>query len=147
MTDKRVIESIDELGLNQPVINENYYLERSIVLRGRDLVGVDFRFEEVNGDDMGDPQLVSISFYPNCKFSFPCNMKMSDSYIELEKKLGEKAIYRNRFLKKNRIWVLRRPDENIINFSVNFLDEKLESIRGIVVSVSKPNDEDRWISI
>lgn len=148
MIDERVVNTLNELGLPQPVIDDNYYIDRDITVYGKESKGLDFRFEET-GDyvTQGMPSLVNISFYASCGLLFPCEITMEDSYPDIVKKIGKEAPYRNKLLKKSRIWFFTREDGKPYNFSVNFNDLELTTIRGIAIAISKDSNKKNWINL
>ena len=68
MTDIRMIEAIETLGLEQPLIDNDYADEGAVYVEDPENSGITFIFEEIAGyTQHGEPCLVKIDFEKDIK--------------------------------------------------------------------------------
>ncbi len=135
MTDIKVVEMLDKLGAEQPIIDETYYERGRVSVHDEENSGVDFVFSELDGKSLdGEPVLTQIDFSEDYKVTLPFGIDFYDTYNQVCDKIGEKADYCFKRLPDTRQWI--RPSANNIEVSVtlHFSDDELSTIESIVVS-------------
>ena len=136
MTDKKIIEIIDAIGLEQPVIDEQYEMNLDVTLDDMTNSGLIFVFKEIDGYTQdGDPCLTQIDFYHDKKIRLPFNMTFSDNYALCCEKLEGKASFHHKSVKKLKIWVKEGYKNLKYSISINFKDKELTKIKAIVFIV------------
>lgn len=134
MSDKKMVEALDNLGVEQPVIDEQYEIDLDITVID-DNLGISFVFEEIDGlTQEGMPCLNVLSFDKEKKIALPYNLKFSYNYLECSSKLGKVADFKNKRLKNNRTWLFKNEKEIDYVFTIRFLDDELKAIKGIIVA-------------
>ncbi len=142
MTDDRMIEMIDCLGLEQPMMDEQYQEEQEILILDKKNTGLSFGFEEIkNYTKNGEPCLVDIGFYNDKLISFPYDIVASDNYQNVKEKIGRKANFKDdEIFPEMRIWIMENPKGLKYCVNVFFKDEEnLNGIETVVVQQYKPN--------
>jgi len=132
MNDEKMINIIHKLGLEQPIITEEYESTGKISVSNKKITLV---FKEINGlSKDGDPILVKIDFEDYQWLDYPYHLAPSDSYIDVCTKLNKKADFVNKKrLKEAKIWVklINNVDTSII---VHFTDIKFKNINYIIIN-------------
>lgn len=142
MTDDRVIEMIDSLGMEQPVLDEQYEIEENVVAGLDQDKGIFFTFSEIDGlSQDGEPILTDISFDTDENVTFPYNLEYSDTYEICCKKLGKKADYYDDWMDENRVW--RKQIKGIeCGITLVYTDDSLEKLDGVIVYQFNENQVD-----
>ena len=134
MTDKKVVEMIDTIGLDQPVIDEKYLMNFYVNAGNFKKVGVGFRFEEIDGYTKdGEPCLMKISLNAAREIKLPFNIDIKDNYKVCCEKLGKKSDYFSDLINGIRMWIMEPI--NGIEYSLNILfrDDELNDIKSIII--------------
>ncbi len=131
MTSNKIIETIDQLGINQPILDEEYEVNLKVVSGNPSSDGVTLVFQEVESfrDDL---VLTKIDFYSEKKVSFPFGISPSDNYSTCCIKIGKEADYFHFKLKELNIWLL---NDKKTMLAINFLNSDLSGIVSIVASL------------
>jgi hypothetical protein len=133
MTDDKVIEMIDRLGMEQPVLDEKYEIEEVVTAGLNDDTGMFFTFREIDGlSKDGMPNLTIISFDTDKNVIFPYKLEYGDSYKACCDKLGKKADYLSDLMDENRIWRTKLKDIEC-GITLVFTDETLEKLDGLII--------------
>jgi len=133
ITDNKIIELIQQIGLEQPVIDETYIEDQQIVVSDKENSGITLIFKELDGYTQdGNPILRQIDFK---KSILPFNLTLDDNYSECCNKLSSKAhwIKDSKFFKKVRIWTIPLNENKKINLYIHFTDTTFNTIRSIVI--------------
>ena len=130
MTSNKIIEVLDTLGLEQPVLDEQYEMDRDVGILD-DKHGLGFVFEEIEGyTQNGEPCLVKLSFGRKTTISYPFGIEADDSYEDVKRKIGRKADFKDDELFVNmRTWIMENDVGLKYNVNVFFKDE--ENLQGI----------------
>ena len=89
LTDNKVVETLDSLGIEQPSLDEKYEMEGRIAIIDTDNSGLQFEFEELDDYDAeGEPILTTIAFDDEKSVSFPYSLHKNDSYETVVQKMG-----------------------------------------------------------
>jgi len=133
MSDEKIIEIIDKLGLEQPTIDEEYFIEQEISIIDEDNSGITFVFKEINGyTEDGEPCLVEINFLPNKKINLPFAIKFSDDLQTVIQKLGKKFDFNDKWSKFTKIWVKNIDEKLKYNFILLF-SKDFKQIKSCVI--------------
>ncbi len=133
MTDDKVIEMVDRLGMEQPILDENYEIEEVTKAGLHDDTGMFFTFKEIDGlSQDGMPNLTIISFDTDENVTFPYNLEYGDSYKVCCETLGRKADYYDDWMDENRIWRTKLKDIEC-GITLVFTDETLEKLDGLII--------------
>jgi hypothetical protein len=131
MTDDKMVEIIDELGLEQPIIDEDYELYKSVSTNDTNGIGIDFTFSElVECSKVGIPCMDVISWDNDKTIKPPFGLSLSFSYTDTCRILERKADYTSTLIDELRTWVI--DDKYLINIDFKTID--LTEITGIVIS-------------
>lgn len=136
MSNNKVIEAIESLGLEQPLIDNDYEEEGAVYVEDPENSGITFIFKEIDGyTKNGEPCLVQIDFEKDIEIKFPYNLTPLDDYKTCCKKLGKKADFINKkFIKKAKMWLMESTiDKRHFNLVVHFTDTTFSKIEYIVV--------------
>jgi hypothetical protein len=137
MTDTRVINTLDSLGLDQPVMDEKYYEDLDVTV---DNGLIFFVFREIEGvSENGTLSLAGISIKGSPEIKLPFTIEAEDSYPEVKEKIQRDADFMNRILKQKKVWALKRNDSRDYALSITFSDRALINIGSLTISVK---DED-----
>lgn len=133
MTDNKIIEVLDVLGLEQPKIDEKYEIEECVKAGLNQGKGIFFTFREISGlSSDGEPILTIISFENDNTATLPYDLKLGDTYQICCDKLGKKADYYDDWLDENRIWKI-----NINNIECGitlvYTDSTLQKLDGLII--------------
>jgi hypothetical protein len=135
MTDDKMVETLDALGIEQPVIDEQYEMDLYISIGSKDKTGVSFRFEELDGyTQEGEPCLVKLSFNNEAKISFPFDLKEDDNYSVCCDMLGSRADYINPNMEDAKIWLKETLLGKKYTLTALFWDEDLEELRAVTIN-------------
>ncbi|MDF1880488.1 hypothetical protein JHD50_04075 [Sulfurimonas sp. MAG313] len=141
MTDNRIVETINNLGLEQPTIDEQYELDLKVRVADKDNNGITFIFKEIDGyTSDGEPCLTQIDFYNKCKIKLPYALSFDDDYKTCCKKFGKEADYIDKWMKKGRIWLKTTEEGLDFLVVVHFIDKEFSQLQRIIVV--KLNKED-----
>lgn len=131
MTDIKMIETIDALGWEQPVIDEQYLMDLHISIFDDQKTGIGFRFEELTGYTAeGEPCLVKIDLYHDKNIIAPFGLSFSDNYEKCCAKIGHIADYNTKIDDDIKIWII----DSKYRVSITFKDSKLNSINGMIIT-------------
>ncbi len=134
MTDIKIVEMLDSLGIEQPVLDEQYEMDLDITILDKENSGFSFSFEELDGySSDGEPCLMHISFSDLEKTVLPFGLNKSDNYSICCEKLNGKADFIPSFGKKSKIWTIKKDENTIFNIAVHYKDTELTSIRSVVI--------------
>jgi len=137
MTDNKMIEAINTLDLEQPVMTEEYETEKQISTSNKNITLV---FKEINGYSKdGNPVLIKIDFKNYDFIGFPYNLISSGNYDMCCEKLGKKADYINkRRLQEAKIWVksINNIDTGVV---IHFTDTTFQTINYIIINKFEAN--------
>lgn len=134
MTDDKIVEIIDTLGLEQPILDEEYELYKSVSTNDTNGIGIDFTFSELETcKEDGIPCLNIISWDDDKNVKPPFGLSVSFSYIEVSKTLGRKADYTSTLIKELRTWIVEyNNNKYLVNIDFKTID--LIEMTGIVIS-------------
>ena len=131
LTDNKMIEIIDSLGFEQPILDEEYELYKSVSTKDKNSIGIGLTFSELNKcKEIGIPCMDIISWRSDTKVKPPFGLSISFSYDDVCNCLGRKADYTSSLSKKLRTWVI----DNKYLININFKTIDLIEIRSIVIS-------------
>ena len=132
VTNIKVVEILDALGMNQPSLGEEYEMEGRISTEGKEMSGITICFEALDRNSKnGDPITKQIDFYEEHKVPFPLGLHKNDDYTTVVKKIGKKPDFCFTILETSKQWVLPYKDKEI-SYTVHF-KEGLKSINTIVI--------------
>ena len=135
MTDVKIVEMLDSLGIEQPVLDEQYEMDLKVTILDKENSGFSFDFEEIDGYSLdGEPSLVKISFSDLEKIVLPFGLTTSDDYSNCCEKLNRKADFIPSFGKKSKIWTIKKDESTTFNIAVHYKDTELTSIRSVVIN-------------
>ena len=144
MSDDKIIEIIDTMGLEQPTVTEEYEEEKAIYVKDTDNTGIVFIFQELDDySKNGEPYLSKIDFMKNDIINFPFNLNSTDDYTTCCKKIGKNAEFFPKRMKKTKIWLISNINNIKLNLAVHFLDNTFKGIRSIVVRPFNENEVDK----
>lgn len=132
VSNSKIINTLEVLGLAQPQITEESQEEGKISTSNKDIA---FVFREISGlSKDGDPVLTKIDFINYNFVKFPFDLLPSDDYMMCCVKLDKKADFVNkRRLKESKIWV--KSIQNIeTSIVVHFKDTTFQKINYIIVN-------------
>ena len=134
MTDDKIVEIIDTLGLEQPILDEEYDLYKSVSSKDNNDIGIGFTFSELEEcKDIGIPCMDVISWRNDKSIKPPFGLSVSFSYIEVSKTLGRKADYTSTLIKELRTWIVEyNNNKYLVNIDFKTID--LIEMTGIVIS-------------
>ncbi len=132
LTDNKVVETLDSLGIEQPSLDEKYEMEGRIAIIDTDNSGLQFEFEELDDYDAeGEPILTTIAFDDEKRVSFPYGLHKNDSYETVVQKMGRNPDFCSKRLSFSKQWVF--PFKNSeLTMAVHF-KPNMEGINTIVV--------------
>jgi len=141
MTSDKMIETIDSLGLEQPVLDEQYEMDREVVILDKNH-GLSFNFREIKEcSQSGEPCLYRLSFEKSYQGSLPFGISAPDDYQQVKEKIGRKADFRDEEIATNvRIWIIETEQGKQYTFNVFFIDE--DNLEGIHSITAMPYDPD-----
>ena len=134
MTDDKIVEIIDTLGLEQPILDEEYDLYKSVSTKDKNGTGIGFTFSELQEcKEVGIPCMDVISWRNDKNVKPPFGLSISFSYEEVCKTLGRKSDYTSTLIKKLRTWIVDyNGNKYLVN--INFKTIDLIELRSIVIS-------------
>jgi hypothetical protein len=140
MTSNKVVEMLDGLGLEQPVLDEQYEMDLEVGVLDMS-IGLGFDFREIEGfSKNGEPCLYKISFEKSYEGSLPFGIASSDNYTRVKEKIGGKADFKDDEILTNvRMWILKNNNGLKYVFNIFFKDE--ENLAGISAIVIMKYDE------
>ena len=131
MTDTKVIETLDALSIEQPIIDERYQIDKRVSTNDEGNSGLSFNFEESTCDSE-DLYLDQIDFYNESKVNYPLELKKADSYKTVCQKIGRTPDFCDNLWDENKQWVFPFGNREIV-YSVQF-KKGFNSINVIVVA-------------
>ena len=138
MTDEKIIDKIDSVGLEQPIIDEQYEMDLCIDLIDDDNSGLSFTFEELDGYSIdGDPCLSVLSVRNKKDNILPFNLQFSDNYEISCEKLGKKADFINEWSDDVRLWLVTNDNNDKLTLAINYKDDDLNELNYIVLGSFK----------
>jgi hypothetical protein len=150
MTSNKVVEILDELGLEQPVLDEQYEMDLEVGILDKNN-GLGFDFREIEGyTKNGEPCLRKISFEKTYTESLPFGINSSDNYRTVKEKIGRKADFKDdKILTHMRKWVMETPKGLKYTVNIFFRDEKkLEGIDSItIMNINEERDNSDCLPI
>jgi hypothetical protein len=142
MTDPLLIEIIDKMGLQQPIITEEYLEEQAVYVDDSEKSGIVFTFKELNGfSKQGELCLVKIDFTKNDAISLPYNLDFMDNYIACCKKLGRKADFKyKRFMKTSKVWLEFSNTKIPYKLIIDFTNTEFSKINYVLIMNFEENE-------
>jgi len=133
VTDTKVVETLEALGVEQPSLDEEYEMEGQVWTEGEEKSGISILFEAADRNSAnGEPIVEQIDFYEEHKVPFPFALHKSDDYETVIKKMNRKPDFCTKPpMQWSKTWVITLG-ENEIGIGINFKDD-MKSIRNIVV--------------
>ena len=127
----KVIEVLDTLGLEQPVLDEQYEIDLDVrILDEKHDLG--FVFKEIEGyTQNGEPCLIKLSFEKETTISYPFSIEADDGYEDVARKIGKKADFKSDFFLDLRTWIMQ--SDKGLKYEVNIFFKDEENLRGIEV--------------
>ena len=146
MTDDKIVEIIDELGLEQPVVDEEYELYKSVSTNDTNGIGIDFTFSELEAcKEDGIPCMDIISWDDDKNVKPPFGLAIDLSYDECCQVLHKNADYLNQRIKKLKIWLITYNNTKY-KIAIMFKDMDFMQIRSIVITpYTKASIKDSYI--
>jgi len=145
--DEKVESLLKNIGEKRPKLKENEY---STFIISKEY-GLELKFteecitkEQKTHCNEGNLYFNYITFYPRKKTILPFSIEKGDTYKEVEEKIGEKALYGNRYFPNMVNWELIIDDKKY-SFSITFKSENLHGILNIIVtSFDEEHDNSTW---
>lgn len=132
--DDKIIETIKILGLEQPIIDERYEEDKEISILDDDNSGISLTFEEIKGwTEEGDPCLSIASMKNINNNELPYDLSFNDNYAKCVEKIGKKADFTNKRLKKSKIWLIKLENNLFCTMSINFDNTEFKQIKNLVI--------------
>lgn len=139
MSDEKAINALESYEMEMPVIDEQFYFEKIVSSYNKDET-LSIVFEESNTNlKSADLVIVAINLYEGFEGAYPFNLLPNDSYIEISKKLGKKANFKDPDLKKFKCWILENKS---VYLSIGFQTKDLIGIKYIQITGYDPNASD-----
>jgi len=114
VTDTKVVETLDALGMEQPSLDEKYEMEGRICAEGEETSGITICFEAPDRNSAnGEPIVEQIDFYEEIKVTFPLGIHKSDDYETVIEKIGRKPDFCDNVLDTFKQWVFPYKDTEI----------------------------------
>jgi len=134
VTDDKMVKIIDTLGLEQPILDEEYDFYKSVSTNDTNGVGIDFTFSELEEcPEVGIPCMDVISWDSDRKIKPPFGLSISLPYKEVCKILGREADYVSTLIDELRTWIVDyNNNKYLVNIDFKTID--LIDITGIVIS-------------
>ena len=130
LMDNQIIETIDALGLEQPIVDEESEFYGQTSTKDTKDVGVDLTFYNLDTcPDINIACLDKIGWSHDKTVKLPFQLKYSFSYIECCETLGKQAEYQDKRRGSSKVWVLNEKYLLFIHFKNVNLSEK----RSIVI--------------
>jgi len=134
MTEDIMVETIDALGLEQPLLDEEYDFYKSVSTENPKNIGIDFTFSECTEcEDKTIPCLDVISWDSDKNIEAPFGLNFTLSYAECCKILNKKADYLNKRIKDLKIWIITYNNKKY-KIAIMFENMDFMEIRSIVIS-------------
>jgi hypothetical protein len=150
MTSNKVVEILDGLGLEQPVLDEQYEMDLEVGILDKNN-GLGFNFREIEGyTKNGEPCLYKISFEKTYTESLPFGINSSDNYRTVKEKIGRKADFKDdKILTHMRKWVMESSKGLKYTVNIFFRDEKkLEGIDSITINkINEKRDNSDYLTV
>ena len=135
MVDDKMIEVIDTLGLEQPIIDEEYELYKSVSAKDPKNMGINLVFSECNEcEDKTVPCLDVISWDSDKNIEVPFRLNFTLSYDEVCRVLGKKADYNSDLIDELKTWIIEIKDYPKYILNVMFKEVDFKDIISVVVS-------------
>lgn len=147
MVDDTMIEIIDTLGLEQPIIDEEYELYKSVSTKDNKGIDIDLTFSESNKcADIGIPCLDIIGWGYNAKLNPPFGLNFTLSYDEVCRVLGKKADYNSDLIDELKTWIIEIKDypKYILNVMFKEVDFK-DIISIVIIPYTKASIKDTYV--
>ena len=139
--DDKIIQTIEILGMKQPLIDEQYEKDKEVSILDDDNIGISLTFEEIEGyTKEGEPCLTIASIKNINNNELPYNLNFNDNYNQCVEKLGKKADFVNKRLRKSKIWLIKLDNNLSCTMSINFKNTEFEEIKNIVFVNFNKND-------
>ena len=136
-TDDKMVMLIDELGLEQPVMDEDYNFYKEASTSDNNNVGVDLTFYDLKEcNETGNPCLDKISWNHDNIISLPFKLKLGFTYAECIATLKKPADFQDKRNSTSKAWII----ENKYIISIHFKDKSLNKIRSAVVLAYRESD-------
>ena len=132
ITDIKVVETLDALGMEQPSLDEEYEMEGRVWTEGEEVSGIVICFErtDTHSED-GEPVVTQIDFYEEHKVIFPLNLHKDDDYSTVIEKIGREPDFCTKPMPWSKKWVFPFGEKEI-GVGVNF-QKDMKSINNIIV--------------
>jgi hypothetical protein len=132
VTDIKVVEILDALGMNQPSLGEEYEMEGKISTEGKEMSGITICFEALDRNSQnGEPITRQIDFYEEHKVPFPLGLHKNDDYETVIEKIGRKPDFCTKPMPWSKKWVFSFRGKEI-GIGINFKKD-MKSINNIIV--------------
>lgn len=145
--DEKVQNLLKEIGEKRPKLNENEY---STFVTSKEY-GLEWVFteesitkEQKENCNEGNLYFNCITFYPTEKTILPFLIEDSDTYDEIEKKIGKEALYGNQHIPEMVTWKLIKNDKKYC-FRILFSNKNLNEMLYILVApFNEEHDNSTW---
>ena len=139
----KIIEALDTLGLEQPVLDEQYEIDRDVGILD-EKHGLGFDFEEIEGyTQNGEPCLTKLSFEKETTIAYPFGIEADDGYKDVARKIGKKADFKSDLFLNLRKWIMQ--SDKGLKYSVNVFFKDEENLKGIeAITIMYFTSEDEW---
>lgn len=146
MTDIKMIEMIDSLGLEQPIIDEQYEIDLDVSTNYDKNTEVILTFKEIEGiTSNGEPSLSQVSFKNDNNTEAPFGLSFKDDYKLCCSKLGAKANFQFKKMRGLKVWLVNGEKELVYSVAIFFKGKELDEMRSIVVTVFDKNADDKTL--
>ena len=146
ITDTKVVETLNTLGIEQPSLGEEYAMEGSIWTEGEETSGIAINFEAKDrNSNNGEPRVEQIDFYDEKRVDFPYGLHKKDDFETVVKKMGRKPDFCSKRLPSSKQWVFPFEDTEL-TMAVHFKPD-MKSINTIVIGEFERDgiEEDEFI--
>ena len=134
ISDPKVVEMLDALGIAQPAIDEAYEIDGRISIIDDENSGLQFEFEELDGSNADGMPIVSIiAFSQERKVAFPFGIHKTDDYETVCEKIGRKPDYCTKRRKESKQWLLPPQNGRETSMGVNFQKDFKGGVNNIVI--------------
>lgn len=141
MDDERLLGAFDAIGLDQPLLDEDYLEEEMIYLENKQesiFVRIYDADDEISMEKV--PQFHMISCDNERDLSYAFGIKAKHNYDEVVSKLNRPAKYRHKYIQNMLIWVLQNSKEENYELSIRF-DDKVSLKKVIQMNISYHDEE------
>ena len=137
MIDDKMLETIDALGLEQPLLDEEYDFYKSVSTEDPKNIGIDFTFEECEDETI--PCLAVIGWNSDKNIEAPFGLNFTLSYTECCEILNKESDYNSTLLDEIKIWIIIHNNKKY-KIAIMFDKMDLMEIMNMVISLDKDKD-------